>query len=406
MIDIAKALSVNDQLKLLKKCIKHELDLGRELASHGLEYDSLRYRHYDVDQNLFSNYDLRASYKTPEDYNLTYHGVPTVSFFSGAGGLDLGFKYAGFEHLASIEANEVFCETLRRNNPSWTIIGPPNYSGNARNREELKELLRNKIGVKSPFEGVFHGGPPCQSFSIAANQRFSKDGDNFKRIGFSHKEYGSLLMDFVWYIKEFMPRAFLIENVEGLQTIDRGNQLSEAIAILQGYGYNATLPTVLNSADYGVPQNRLRVIVIGLRSSYKYQFPQKEDEMVPCGRAFEKRINGVENHVTRQHKAESIIRYMELNYGARDALGRVDRLDPKAPSKTVIAGGTRGGGRSHLHPEIPRTLSARESARLQTFPDNYVFYGSPARQFTQVGNAVPPLLAMKLARSIYENVYD
>ena len=95
---------------------------------------------------------------------------------------------------------------------------------------------------------------------------------------------------------------------------------------------------------------------------------------------------------------------MILKYGERDKLGRVDRLDPRLPSKTVIAGGTKGGGRSHLHPFIPRTLSVRECARLQTFPDNYVFTGSNARQFTQVGNAVPPLLAYKLANSIKQSI--
>jgi DNA (cytosine-5)-methyltransferase 1 len=80
----------------------------------------------------------------------------------------------------------------------------------------------------------------------------------------------------------------------------------------------------------------------------------------------------------------------------------VDRLDPKLPSKTVIAGGTAGGGRSHLHPEIPRTLSVRECARLQTFPDDYVFVGASARQFTQVGNAVPPVLAAHVGKAIAE----
>ena len=80
---------------------------------------------------------------------------------------------------------------------------------------------------------------------------------------------------------------------------------------------------------------------------------------------------------------------MRLDYGQRDALGRVDRLDPTLPSKTVIAGGTNGGGRSHLHPEIPRTLSVRECARLQTFPDDFIFVGASARQFTQVGKRRP-----------------
>jgi DNA (cytosine-5)-methyltransferase 1 len=94
-----------------------------------------------------------------------------------------------------------------------------------------------------------------------------------------------------------------------------------------------------------------------------------------------------------------------LDFGQREKKGRVDRLDPTKPSKTVIAGGSNGGGRSHLHPFIARTLTARECARLQTFPDNYVFQGSIARQFTQVGNAVPPLLAEHFARKIGQQIF-
>ena len=111
------------------------------------------------------------------------------------------------------------------------------------------------------------------------------------------------------------------------------------------------------------------------------------------------------NSETREHKAESILRYMKLDYGERDQLGRVDRLDPTLPSKTVIAGGANGGGRSHLHPEIPRTISVRESARLQTFPDDFVFIGPTARQFTQVGNAVPPVLAAQLGISVFYSYF-
>ena len=180
---------------------------------------------------------------------------------------------------------------------------------------------------------------------------------------------------------------------------------SAALELLNNSGYHVTKPTVLNAADYGVPKNRLRVFICGWRSSGDFTFPLKEPVGVPGYKVFERPIDGVANHITRQHKAESIVRYVELKYGERDRLGRVDRLDPKLPSKTVIAGGTTGGGRSHLHPHIPRTLSVRESARLQTFPDSFVFCGNTARQFTQVGNAVPPLLSLKLAREIYTRIY-
>lgn len=164
-------------------------------------------------------------------------------------------------------------------------------------------------------------------------------------------------------------------------------------------------PTIINARKYGVPQSRARIFIIGWRNQGRhFQFPNESKSEVPSYLALQD-IDSLPNHITRKHKATSILRYMELQYGERDKLGRVDRLDPRLPSKTVIAGGNGGGGRSHLHPFIPRTLSPRESARLQTFPDDYVFCGSPARQLTQVGNAVPPLLAKKIANAIYENLF-
>lgn len=197
----------------------------------------------------------------------------------------------------------------------------------------------------------------------------------------------------------------MIENVTGLLDIDGGTQLSEALNLLGGCGYNISEPVIANAAHYGVPQNRNRLFVFGHRTNNKFIFPEPSSKVVTCYKAFEKTMDGLENHVTRKQKAESLIRYMELNYGERDRLGRVDRLDPNLPSKTVISGGTKGGGRSHLHPIYPRTLTVRESARLQTFPDDFVFCGPTARQFTQVGNAVPPLLALQLARYIYSQIY-
>ena len=136
-----------------------------------------------------------------------------------------------------------------------------------------------------------------------------------------------------------------------------------------------------------------------------FTMPLAQKLQIPCSVVFEQKILDNTNHLTREHTAESVLRYMELDYGQRDQLGRVDRLNPHMPSKTVIAGGTAGGGRSHLHPYSPRTLSVRESARLQTFPDDYLFVGPSARQFTQVGNAVPPLLAFKVAEQIYKQFY-
>ena len=406
MMARTQSMRLSDQVELIRYCVDQRLDLEDELLKMGSSYDDLQYKHNDLNEHLFSTDATYPIYRTLEDYDFPRHNIPVVSFFSGAGGMDLGFERAGFEHLASIEVNELFCETLRKNRNRCAVLGPPIHSGDVRNHDEFSHLLRQRLGITAPFDGVFHGGPPCQSFSVAANQRFSKNGDNFKRTGFSHEQYGNLLFDYVWYIQQFKPRAFLIENVAGLMDMDAGGQIAEAIDILESSGYDVTTPTILNAANHGVPQNRMRVFICGSRTSHKVVLPQKDALLVPCHKAFEKPMFGLENHVTREHRADSILRYMELRYGQRDRLGRVDRLHPYLASKTVIAGGAKGGGRSHLHPQIPRTLSVRECARLQTFPDDYTFCGPSARQFTQVGNAVPPLLAMKLARAIYESAYQ
>lgn len=401
------SLSIGKQIKLLKTCVSDGLDLDDELTRMGLSYDDLQYREPGFESAFFPDPSGSADLVRVENCQRKEHKVPAVSFFSGCGGLDLGFQYAGFTNLLTIEKNSLFCRTLRENSFPGKVIGPPDHLGDAKQRDEVVDLIQSEIGLsRNGFPGVFHGGPPCQSFSIAANQRFSKNGDNFKRTGFSNSDYGTLLFDYVYYIKMFKPEVFLIENVAGLLTVDDGDQLSDALAQLHGAGYIITEPVVLNAADYQIPQNRMRVFIIGHRlRGNSFTFPKPHTTKVPCGKVFEKSIVGLPNHVTRKHKPESIIRYMELNFGERDHLGRVDRLDPIFPSKTVIAGGSNGGGRSHLHPYIPRTLSVRECARLQTFPDSYVFAGTPARQFTQVGNAVPPLLSFYIASSIHDQLF-
>ena len=399
MIQVDEKITLKEQITLLNKCVNKGLDLNLELKKLGLTYEHLRYRNYTQTDLAFNEY------KSIEDLRQTQKGIPAVSFFSGAGGLDIGFDYAGFNNLASIEVNELFCETLRLNYPEHLVIGPPDFSGDVKDRETIAKVLKKSLGIKTPFEGVFHGGPPCQPFSIASNQRFTKEDENFKRKGFEDKEKGNLLDDYIWFITQFKPKVFIIENVPGLNEIDKGKGLTKSLETLSRIGYNISEPQVVNSADYGVPQKRMRLIIVGTRAKKKFEFPEISLFQTPCFDVFAKPIGDNENHITREHMAQSILRYMELNFGQRDHLGRVDRLNPFLPSKTVIAGGAKGGGRSHLHPYSPRTLSVRESARLQTFPDEYVFVGPSARQFTQVGNAVPPLLAFKLAFQIYNQFY-
>lgn len=386
--------SFAEQERLVDAIAKRNGDLALELAEKGLRYDDLVYERSGP-RVYTGSLPLALG-----DISSLVKNVPLVSFFTGCGGLDLGFEAVGYSHVASFEINELFCKTLRRNRPDWKVFGPPVHSGDVSKFDEVADTLRGII--RAPFEGIFAGGPPCQPFSIAANQRFAKWGDNFKRTGFSHAKNGNLLFDFVRLIVEFQPRAFVIENVPGLRDLDGGEQLMAAILELTNAGYTVSPPTVLDAAQFGVPQYRQRLFVVGSRVSGEYKPPVALNYLVGSGSVLFNATDKVCNHETREHKAASVLRYMRLGYGARDQLGRVDRLDPSLPSKTVIAGGTAGGGRSHLHPEIPRTLSVRECARLQTFPDNFEFVGATARQFTQVGNAVPPVLGAWVGKAIAE----
>ena len=373
------------------------IKLAKVLEQEGYSFDDLIY------SNRRKQIGLQPCPKILNDYQVKSNDIPMVSFFTGCGGIDLGFEAAGYNHVAAFEFNELFCKTLRKNRPSWDVFGPPTHSGDVSKVAEIISTLERKIPRN--FEGIFVGGPPCQPFSIASNQRFAKSGNSFKRVGFQHETNGNLLLDYIEIIKHFKPRCFLIENVPGLRDLDGGKQLTKAIYDLEKNGYIIDDPRVLNAANYAVPQYRERLFVIGYRNGQAPVYPTPSSIQYGVGSILHRQQGKGFNTETRVHNLTSIQRYYLLNYGQRDQLGRVDRLNPCTPSKTVIAGGTNGGGRSHLHPEIPRTLSVRECARIQTFPDDYVFVGSTARQFTQVGNAVPPVLAVQLGLSLADSVF-
>lgn len=395
-----KVPSPDIQIALLHECETKDVSLDSALLDRGLDYESLVYADAETAPVWKP---ARGERFVPVDRRPPVAGgIPCVSFFSGAGGMDIGFQCAGFRNIADVEINPMFCETLRKNGAE-NVVGPPLAGGDMNDFPTVIAALE-KMGVPRDFPGVFHGGPPCQSFSVAANQRFSKDGENFKRTGFHHAKLGNLLFCYIQVILHFRPETFLIENVDGLLTIDGGEQVAKACETLRGGGYDVTPPRIVDAADYGVPQKRLRTIIVGSRIGH-FKFPDPSLVRLSAGSVFTTPCDGLQGHVTRKHEAESIERYMRLGFGGRDKLGRVDRIDPFRPSKTIIAGGTGGGGRSHLHPYIPRTMSVRECARLQTFPDSYEFSGPVARQFTQVGNAVPPVLAYVMAKAIYESIY-
>ena len=216
------------------------LSLSKCLLKYGAEIDDLRYLVHSVPVCSDKSSEFRAKSRMP--------AIPVVSFFSGAGGMDLGFENAGFEHVALFEHNTVFCGTLRLNRPSWPVVGPPNNAGDVSNVDETASILEGRFSIRPGFDGVFVGGPPCQPFSIAANQRFKK-GANFKRVGYANKSSGMLLFDFGSIVRRFKPRVFMIENVPGLSDVDGGSQLSIFCRKLAESGYHIAPPAQIKRRE-------------------------------------------------------------------------------------------------------------------------------------------------------------
>lgn len=328
-----------------------------------------------------------------------------LSLFAGGGGIDLGFKWAGIKTIAAAEIKDFACATLKKNNPDLKVYGPPDYDGDVRNF--TIETLKRMIGDTEI--DILSGGPPCQPFSVASAQRFYHTDSRYKRKGDKDPEKGNLLPEYIRIVNEVHPKVFVIENVPQLISWNNGDFLSESLSELSPE-YVYSTPTIVHAVNFGVPQYRERMIIVGTRIPEKY--PDFSDKVIKIDREFtvgDALSDFPEhplNHQLRKHSLQTIERYKKLKFGERDHLGRVDRLDPNKPSKTVIAGGEHGGGRSHLHPFLPRTTSPRECARFQTFPDDYEFCGTMSRQFTQVGNAVPPLLAYFVASYIKAYIFD
>lgn len=328
-----------------------------------------------------------------------------LSLFAGCGGIDLGFKWAGFETVVAVEIKKFACDTLRLNHPGIKIFGPPDFDGDVRNFNA--DVMRELIGDVEI--DVLTGGPPCQPFSVAAAQRFYKDDERYKRKGDKDPEKGNLLPEYIRIVNEIRPKAFVIENVAALIGWNGGKFLEESLSALNDE-YVYSVPCAIQAHGFGVPQYRERMIIIGTRIKGKYPVFNNStvevDKIFTVADALADFPENPLNHQLRAHTPETIARYDKLKYGERDHKGRVDRLDPNQPSKTVIAGGENGGGRSHLHPYLPRTTSPRECARFQTFPDDFELCGTMSRQFTQVGNAVPPLLAYFVASYIKDYIFD
>lgn len=290
-----------------------------------------------------------------------------VSLFSGAGGLDLGFKMAGHN---VIWANDLYGDAVET------------YKLNLGDHIVCKDIAN--IDVKDiPDCDIVIGGFPCQGFSIANMKRCTSDERNV------------LYKQLIRVIKEKKPKFFLAENVKGLTNLDKGEVFKMILNDFSSLGYTVKWQ-ILNAANYGVPQTRQRVIIVGVRNDidFEYQFPEPthtKDNWVSVGKAMEAipdpdLPNNLANHTYSKFKIKN-----------NGYLGH-RALDPGKPAPTVTARGDDKGGVVILpHPNGKRRMSGRELAAVQSFPLDYVFVGNQSSVYRQIGNAVPPLLGYAVA---------
>ena len=318
-----------------------------------------------------------------------------IDLFCGAGGFSLGFDKSGFQNIFSVDIEEDFCETYKTNFPTHKLI-PKDIS--QLTEEKIKEL------TVSHEVDVVIGGPPCQGFSIAGNigRKFIDDPRN------------RLFKEFVRVVNIVNPKYFVMENVARLYTHNNHKTKEEIIKDFNKLGYEVKC-TILNSADYGVPQIRRRVIFIGSRISNNILFPKvtytEHKTVKECLDDLPILNSGEESHILN-HKAMNHTKQMlEKMSFIKDGGDRKDipiDLRPKSgdvrkyikynsnkPSITIT-----GDMRKVFHYSQNRALTVRELARLQTFPDNFEFKGNSISAQQQVGNAVPPLMAEAIAKSI------
>jgi len=346
--------------------------------------------------------------------------IPAISLFSGGGGMDIGFEVAGFKTYCCVENDPHSCITLRTNRDIGINTGIHGFLDSAVVLEDnVCNIDAKKIievaNLKKGEISLIYGGPPCQAFSVFGKRKGLED------------DRGILLWEFVRIINDLRPEAFILENVLGLKTYDNSSVLIELQERLsQGGKYTISFHQY-ELADFGIPQFRSRIFLIGSRKGINVppMSPTHGYLLKPYRTVREVLENldepenvNLPNHKGRVHSQRIVDRYASLTLGQRDPKTRINKLHPDRPSFTIVVGSDAGGGKGHIHPYNPREVTPRESARIQTFPDFWEFSGTSRHPIRQVGNAVPPLFAALLAGHIrkylfnekivlsYENVLD
>lgn len=341
-----------------------------------------------------------------------------LDLFCGAGGLSLGFKNAGFDIVGGIDFNKDAINTHEKN-----------FAEGINLCVDIREI--NNCQIKKLFKDgvdVVIGGPPCQGFSSA----------NMWQTDEEKIEKNRLFFEYIRFIKVLKPKAFLIENVRQILTRENGYAKKEILNICTELGYNVKCD-ILDSSYYGVPQKRIRAMFVGIRADLDREFNfnniKKTDKIVTVKEAISdlykcqsegtyidkpnceyqklmRKINKkrIYNHEIKfpMEKVQKRMSYVPQGGNWRDVPSELwdtqrdnrhssayRRLDENSLSITIDT-----GHMNYFHPLYNRVPTVRESARIQSFPDDFIFTGTKGAQFTQVGNAVPPLMAEAVAREI------
>lgn len=330
--------------------------------------------------------------------------ITSLELFAGAGGLALGLEKSGFENLFLNESDKNACATLRRNRPNWNVL-----EGDIHKIDFTKYI--DKVDLLS-------GGFPCQAFSHIG-----------KRLGFEDIR-GTLFSEFARAIKETQPMCFLAENVKGLLSHDNGNTIKVIVDVFENLGYFVFSPLLLNANDYEVAQKRERIFIFGVKKSYEKNFqplsPDKK-EKITLRDIFEKntyynqpilfsegsfysesKLNlfkkipagGYWKHLSIE---EQKLYMGKMFYSGGGKTGVLRRLSLNEPSLTLLTSPSQKQT-ERCHPIEFRPLNIRESARIQSFPDDWIFSGSITSQYKQIGNAVPVNLAYHVGLDIIKQI--
>lgn len=417
-----------------------------------------------------------------------------IDLFAGAGGLSEGFIRAGFQAVAHIEMNPDAANTLRTRLAYWYLLNNRNlkpyysylrgkitrdelyalvpenylsavlnYTMSKKNLKQLFKLIDNKLQAQGE-DGHIHlivGGPPCQAYSLAgrAKLRSLENATREKGGQVIDDERKYLYVLYCEFLKRYKPDMFVFENVPGLLSMDNGQHWKAIQAMLRRVGYNIECRE-LNARDFGVPQERKRIIIIGWRKRTQHHYPEFQPveadwtvsdilaDLPPIQAGQQSKSYSRKRrkpyvaehlrtsddvltwHVARPHKEQdreiyrlaihewldkgkhhrlqyhNIPEHLRTHKNQTDFSDRFKVVAPDIPYCHTMLAHISKDGHYFIHPDInqARSLTVREAARIQTFPDSYFFEGSRTSAFTQIGNAVPPLMAQRIAEALMEQL--